>query len=135
MVQHSAAKFVANYYPKEGCYQTFSMSTLIENLGWTSLEDRRKEAKLKMTYKIINNQVILGPELLPKKHFKRPPRHCNETRVGWENELEEPNCRLEGTKKTFFYSAPGLWNSLVTPEQAASPSLEAFKGHFKKSDD
>ena len=134
MVQHSAAKFVANYYPKKGSYHTFSMSSLIENLGWSTLEDRRKEAKLKMAYRILHNEVILEPSHLPKKKSQRPQRHCTQVLVGSENELEEPFCRLQTTKNTFFFSTPALWNRMVTPTQAAAPSLEAFKGHFRKNE-
>ena len=33
-------------------------------------------------------------------------------------------------RNTFFFSAPTLWNNLVSPEQANAPSVEAFKRHF-----
>ena len=129
-VQHSAAQFVANYYPKKGRYEEYSISKLIKELGWTSLEERRNQAKLIMTYKILNNKVILSPELLPKKQYPRPPRSCNLATVGAGNELEVPDARLDTTRNTFFFSAPILWNNLVSPEQANAPSVEAFKRHF-----
>ena len=83
-----------------------------------------------MAYKILNNKVILNPDSLPKKQYARPPRSCNLATVGAGNELEVPDARLDTTRNTFFFSAPGLWNNLVSPEQANAPSVEAFKRHF-----
>ena len=84
-----------------------------------------------MAYKIINGQVILEPELLPKAEYKRPTRQCNEARVGVKHELLEPRSRLDVTGCTFFYATPILWNNM--PEkQAKAPSIEAFKTHFRK---
>ena len=36
MVQHNAAKFVTNRYPKKGHYSDFSISEIINELGWDS---------------------------------------------------------------------------------------------------
>ena len=76
------------------------------------------------------NKVILNPESLPKKQYARPPRSCNIATVGAGSELEVPDARLDTTRNTFFFSAPTLWNNLVSPEQANAPSVEAFKRHF-----
>ena len=54
-VQHKAAKFVTNTYPKKGKYDEFSVSSLISDLQWDTLERRRNNAKLVMAFKIINN--------------------------------------------------------------------------------
>ena len=132
MVQHSAAKFVTNCYPKKGNYSEFSISKLIDKLGWETLEKRREESQLTMAYKILNGLVILNPDTLPKKVQNRPSRKCNEAFVGHEHQLEEPKSRLETTKNTFFYKVPSLWNGKVTAEQAKAPSIESFKTHFRK---
>ena len=85
-----------------------------------------------MAYKIINGHVILEPNMMPKLNLKRPIRECNEAKVGLKNQLMEPQSRLDITKNTFFYATPKLWNENVTPSQAAAPSADAFKAHFKK---
>ena len=69
-----------------------------------------------MAYKILNGDVILSADLLP-----RPP----------ENQLLEPHARIKTVENTFFYQVPKLWNRIVTKPQAAAPSIEAFKNHFK----
>ena len=99
-----------------------------------TLDERRKQARLSMAYKIINGQVILEPSLLPKFMNKRLLRGCNITNVGIENQLVEPESRLQIQGKTFFYSIPKIWNEKVTPTQARAPSVDAFKQYFRKAD-
>ena len=84
-----------------------------------------------MTYKILNNNVILSQDDLPRAQHNRPLRACSEVPVGVENELFEPQARLLTVSETFYYRAPRLWNKFVTPLQAKAPSIEAFKTHFK----
>ena len=133
MVQHKTAKFVTNIYPKKDHYDEFSISRLLEYLQWETLEERRDKLKLTMVYKIVNEKVILPPELLPRIESRRPSRKCTETTVGIMNQLTEPLARTDIVGKTFFYSAPKLWNDLVTSSQANAPSVDAFKRQiFKK---
>ena len=133
MVQHNAAKFIANTYNKKGDFKQFSISKILRNLNLDTLEERRTQAKLIMAYKIINEHVILDPITLPKSNSQRPLRQCNVPKVGFENQLSEPEPGLQVVNNTFFYSVPKLWNDNVTPIQANAPSVEAFKGHFNKN--
>lgn len=129
MVQHSAAKFVCNTYPKKGQYENFSITRLIDNLQWDTLEDRRDRAKLCMAFKILNGAVILPPDVLPRATSSRA-RSCNEPNVGAANKLYVPRARLLTTNRTFYYSAPRLWNEKVTSAQANAKTLESFKDYF-----
>ena len=132
-IQNRAAKFVCNIYPHNDNYDDFSISQLINDIGWDSLETRRNNAKLSMVYKILNNQIILPSSTLPRAVHNRTPRNCNQPKVGSINQLFEPHSRLATTGKTFFYSAPSLWNNNnVTPEQATAPSSDAFKKRISK---
>ena len=130
MVQHKAVKFVANIYPKKDHYEEFSILRLLQNLNWETLETRRKQLKVSLVYKILRNHLIITPDYLPYARMNRPKRKCTEPKVGFHNQLLEPESRLNATSKTFFYSAPKLWNENVSPSQAAAPSIEAFKRHF-----
>ena len=85
-----------------------------------------------MAYKILNGHVILDSQMLPKSKFHQPQRSCNEMKVGLENQLYEPEPKLDVTSHTFFYATPKLWNNNVTPEQTNAPSVDSFKGHFRK---
>ena len=104
---------------------------VLNDLGWNSLEKRRNQSRLIMTYKIINGLVILEPDMMPRVDYQRS-RKCNETKVGYENQLIEPPCNIQVAQGTFFYATPNLWNNCITPIQANAPSVEAFRQHFKK---
>ena len=132
MVQHNAAKFVSNFYPKKGNYDNFSISKILKDLNWDTLEKRRNHSRLTMAYKIINGHVILDPKMMPRIEYQRLYRKCNETKVGYQNQLIEPPCTIEVAQKTLFFSTPNLWNNGVSSLQANAPSVEAFKHHFKK---
>ena len=46
IVQNNCAKFVTNSYPKKGKYDQFSVSKILDSIGWVSLESRRNQARL-----------------------------------------------------------------------------------------
>ena len=50
MVQRRAARYVTNRY-----HNTSSVSSMIEQLEWTTLQERRKHSRLLMMYKLKNN--------------------------------------------------------------------------------
>ena len=132
MVDHNAAKFVSNIYPKRGKFEQFSIHKILNDLNWKSLEYRRKQSRLIMTYKIINDHLILDSKSMPKAEYQRPNRKCNEMKVGYENQLVEPPWNTDVVKNTFFFAAPHLWNTFVSATQANAPSVDAFKEHLKK---
>ena len=81
MVQHTAAKFITNTYPKKGDYNNFSVSKILNELNFDSLQERREQARLTMAYKIINEHVILDSQMLPKSKYQRPLRQCTTPNV------------------------------------------------------
>ena len=83
MVHHNAAKFVTSKYPRKKDDYTFSISKIMQELDWDSLEERRNQARLAMAYKITSGLLILEPSLMPKIQFKRPGREC---KVGSRNQ-------------------------------------------------
>ena len=54
MIQQKAARFVFNDFARLS-----SVSTMLEFLGWDSLEKRRDQLTLIMLFKIINNHVAI----------------------------------------------------------------------------
>ena len=120
-VQNTAARFVSNFYPKKESQRNYSITEIVQKLGWESLEERRKKSKLVMAFKILNGHVILEPDLLPPKTFIQKTRNEN------RDQLEVPFSKIDNAKKTFFYDVPSLWNSQISAEQANAPSIEAFK--------
>ena len=132
MILHNGAKFVTNKYPKKGHYENFSITKILESLKWNTLEQRRIQARLTMAFKILNNHIILEPNMLTKRHNQHPERNCKGIKVGVQNQLLEKQAKLDIIQHTFFYATPHLWNNNVTPKQATSTSVETFQRYFKK---
>jgi hypothetical protein len=61
----SAARYVTGRHRNRS-----SINTMLEDLKWKSLQTRRKEARLIMMYKIINNMVAINSE----NHFNKPTK-------------------------------------------------------------
>jgi len=64
-VQRRAARFVKNDYRR-----TTSVSGLFRDLGWQSLEDRRKNSRLALFYKGLH-----GLSAIPCDLLRRPVRN------------------------------------------------------------
>ena len=126
VLQHNAAKFVTNRYPKKGHYSEFSISEIINELGWDSLQTRRNKARATTAYKITTDKLILPPS----NPSSRTTRSTEQVKVGSDHQLLEPHARLNNVSHTFLYSAPRAWNSLVSPQQAMAPSVDSFKTYF-----
>ena len=132
MVQHNAARFISNIYHKKGDFKNTSITKILKDLNLETLEERRIQSRLIMAYKILNEKVILESNLLPKFLTTRP-RQCQSANVGLENQLVEPQPRLQVTGHTFFYSIPTIWNQRISKQQANAPSVDSFKNHFRRT--
>ena len=131
MVLHNGAKFVSNKYPKKDNSNNFSITQILQDLNWSSLEERRIQARLIMAFKILNDHVILKPNVLPKPKSQRPERLCRGIKVGAQHQLFEPQARLDVNQSTFFFITPQLWNYNVTPKQANAKTVDTFRRYFK----
>lgn len=61
-VQRRATRFVTGNYKRES-----SVTTMINNLGWKSLEERRAATRLTLMYKIFHNLVDIDISNTPLK--------------------------------------------------------------------
>ena len=118
MVHHNAAKFVSNFYPKKGNYENFSITKILNDLNWDSLEKRRNQSRLTMAFKILNGHVILESSMLPKTKFQQPYRKCNEVKVGFENQLDEPSWSIEVAQKNIFLCHTKTMEQYYLPKAA-----------------
>ena len=69
MVQRRAARYVCNNYS----YEPGSVTAMLNQLGWRSLEQRRADIRLTFLYKSINGLVAvnLSNQLVPHARFSR----------------------------------------------------------------
>ena len=65
-VQRRAARFVSNNFRRKA-----SVSEMLHNLGWQSLDSRRQDQRLVLFYKIINGLASVETEVHP--HASRLP--------------------------------------------------------------
>jgi len=63
-VQRRAARYTLNRY-----HRTASVSAMIAELNWQTLEERRRIAKLQMFHKIHYQYVAVSMPLAPKNHL------------------------------------------------------------------
>ena len=99
-VQRNAARFVLN---KPYNYQSpSSVTTMLQQLNWPTLEDRRKAADQILMFKVINNLVAVPQSYLPQ----RSPRYVDSVR------FITYHCRLNIYQHSFFPRTVTYWNQL-----------------------
>ena len=113
MVQRRAARFVLGRY-----HNTSSVSEMLNQLQWESLEHRRKVACLVMFYKIQHSIVAIQmPSVVSIPERPRP---------GHPHQFQVPFCSTEAYRQSFFPKCIRLWNALPV-SIAYQSSLPLFK--------
>ena len=103
-------------------------NSILGELGWSPLADRRKNHKLLMFYKMVNNLV---PQYL---RDLLPPRVADISNYPLRNAQNRslPLARTSKYKSSFLPSTTVLWNYL--PENIRlSPSFASFKSNLHRS--
>ena len=112
-VQRMASRFVSGDYSYKS-----SVTSIFINLGWESLEHRRKQAKVTMMYRITHSLIAI-----PSTIYFQP---LGATTRGHELKFLVPYCRINVIRDS-FPSTIRLWNQL--PENLVNTSsLDSFKG-------
>jgi len=117
-IQRRAARFVMGDYRR-----TSSVTAMIKNLQWQSLEARRKTAQVTMLYRIANALVAI-----PTAPFLQP---SNLRTRGHHLRYMVPPTRTTVYQASFFPQAIRLWNSLPA-SVAAAPTLDDFKSQMSR---
>ena len=115
MVQRQYARFICGDYRR-----TSSVTTMLNQLQWPTLQDRRKQAKIVMMYRFINGQS----DIPCKSEYLIPA----DTSIlcGHNQKLRIPFSRTVAYRHSFFPDGIRLWNSL-TQQLVEIPSVESFK--------
>lgn len=114
MVQRRAARYVTNDYSS-----TSSVTSMLENLQWETLETRRAKAQVTMLYKINNDLVdIPGNQYLSLA--------TRSTRSSHSHKFRHFAPSTDYYKFSFFPRTVSLWNSLPA-SVAEAPDLVSFK--------
>ena len=120
-VQRCAARYVKNDFSKES-----SVTAMLNDLNWDTLQHRRSMAKVTMMYTITNNLVhvdISTHQLTPLESRTR----------GHDKRFYIPKTRTSLLKGAFSPDTIRLWNSL--PQDAInSTSVDIFKEKIRDVD-
>ena len=116
MVQRRAARFVCGRY-----HNRSSVSSMIQDLGWPSLQQRRYEARVIMLYKIHHSIVYCAVPLPP------PARPL---RLSHDQALQTFGSRTNARKFSFFPKTVRDWNALYQ-ETVQCDSVEEFKSSLR----
>ena len=119
-VQRRGARYVKNRF-----HNRSSVSSMLHDLEWVSLEARRREARLVMLYKIRSGLVAIDPS----KHLKQPTRM---SRHMYPHTYQLPHTSTSYKLHSFFPKTIRDWNALP-PVVAEASTLETFKTNLKNN--
>lgn len=114
-IQRKAARFCTQNYQ-----QTASVTHMLGELGWETLQARRKKARLTMIFKLSHNLLNLKSTNYLKPHTEM------RTRGSHPFKYFIPNFHKDVFKYSFFPRTIMEWNSLP-PEAVTLNSISLFK--------
>ncbi|XP_019632423.1 PREDICTED: uncharacterized protein LOC109476039 [Branchiostoma belcheri] len=117
MVNRRAARFVTSNHRR----QDVSVTALLHDLRWPSLQSRRQQARLVMMYKITNGLVAIPSSRLIPAVARTRANHAHKYKT------LRPHCDI--AKYSFYARTIPEWNNL-SADVAESPSLQTFKNRL-----
>ena len=120
MVQRRAARYATNRYRN-----TSSVTDMLENLNWETLETRRTKSKFTMMFKILHGLVDI-----PADDYLTPA--STRTRALHTKKLRQYASFSDAFKYSFFPRTITTWNYL-SASIADAPDLVSFKWELFKS--
>ena len=118
-VQNRAVRWVCGVSPKA----QISVSQLARDLHWPTLEQRRKDQRLCLMYKIVHGEVAITPEHLGLKASD------GRTRASRKHKFREHQARTENLRHSFVNSTVRIWNTLPAT-LAEADSATTFKSRL-----
>ena len=117
-IQRRAARFV------KGDYNTFtSVTNMLKELGWQQLEDRRRDLRLALMYKIVHGLVAV-----PVDSLNLEPKD-KRTRANHRHTYKHLSPKTDPVKFFFTNRTIPAWNAL-SASAAEAPSVESFKAQL-----
>ena len=110
-VQRRAARVTTNTYTRMS-----SVTTLLQNLKWTPLSERRARSKCTLLYKALHGDIQIPTDNL--KLTQAPTRQ--------QQNFYIPFARLKPYKHSFYMNTIRLWNKIPPPIRN-SPTLPVFQ--------
>ena len=118
-IQRRAARFVSHNFRRKA-----SVSEMIHDLGWQSLDGRRQDQRLILSYKIINGLASVETEDI------LTPADCR-TRKNLIFKFKHLQANCDSYRFSFFPSIMSSWNNLPFGIEKVD-SVEGFKLKLKE---
>ena len=118
-VQRRAARFVSNNFRRKA-----SVSEMLHNLGWQSLDGRRQDQRLVLFYKIINGLASVETEDILTPADSR-------TRKNHSFKFKHLQANCDSYRYSFFPATISSWNNLPFGIEKVD-SVEGFKLKLKE---
>ena len=118
-VQKRAARFVKNIPHRRSGPQP-SVTAIVEDLGWETLQNRRLNNQLTLLYKTVNNQIEIPAEYHPVPNNTRESRRCH------NHQFTRLQSDINVHKYSFIPRTITDWNKLPS-DVVAAKSLDLFK--------
>ena len=123
-VQRRAARFVSNNFRRKG--GKASVSEMLHDLGWQSLDGRRQDQRLVLFYKIINGLASAETEdILTPADSRTRKNHS------FKFKHLQANCDSYRYRYSFFPATISSWNNLPFGIEKVD-SVEGFKLKLKE---
>ena len=119
-VQRNAARFVKNDYTRQS-----SVTAMMDDLRWKPLQHRRRESRLILFYKIVNNLVAIPPE----QNLVKNQRILRNTH---NKQYLHKRVNIDQYKYSYFPRTIIEWNSL-SKQEVDCQSLGQFKAVLQRS--
>jgi hypothetical protein len=113
-VQRRAARFVMHNYSWES-----SVTEMMETLGWQSLEQRRREARLVLMYKVVHGLVAI-----PHQGHIEQNKLCTRSKNSLRLKVYSPSTEI--ARNSFFPKTIKDWNKL-NEDTVTAETIEKFK--------
>ena len=121
MVQRRAVMYCTNRY-----HNISSVTDMLQDLNWETIESRRTKLQLVMIYKIINGLVEIQ---VPSAPYLTPA--TTRIRAHHSKKLRQYPIRTDTFKYSFFPRTTPVWNSLLATVAWYSSSSGCFLSHSK----
>ena len=133
--QFSSTAYSFRWYPltsarfvKKDYRNTSSVTTMMNDLGWETLQRRRKVNRLTMMYKIVNKHVAIPP----KDHIPSNTRNSRTVVCNHSAQLLVRAVDIENYRSSFFPKTILEWNNLGK-ELVDCQSVSSFKAAVQRS--
>ncbi|KAI8520243.1 DTW domain-containing protein 2 [Branchiostoma belcheri] len=120
-VQRRAARYVYNNYKR-----TASVTEMLGNLGWKSLQHRRKVTRLTTMFKVLHNTISV-----PHTSCLVPAARCSR-RTNHTLKLQTIASKNNYYRLSFFPRTIKEWNELE-PSVAEAKSISQFKAELGRA--